>query len=163
MHPQIRLPKPGKCPLCSMDLIRAAETPAPKKAKKEPKYACSMFCVPPMPRPGQCPICGMEMVEVEDTSGDDGAPRTLTMSPTAQKLAEIETVSVERKTVSAEIRMVGKIDYDETRLGYITAWVPGRLDRLFVDYTGGKMEFLDIETGKVIPVEVFVAILPSSQ
>ncbi len=139
MHPQIRLPKPGKCPLCGMDLIRAEGTSGPattKKAKKEPKYACSMFCVPPMSRPGDCPICGMEMVEVENTGGDDGAPRTLTLSAMAQKLAEIQTVAVERKTVSAEIRMVGKIDYDETRLGYITAWVPGRLDRLYVDYTG---------------------------
>jgi Cu(I)/Ag(I) efflux system membrane fusion protein len=32
--------------------------------------------------------------------------------------------------------MVGKIEYDETGLAYITAWVPGRLDRLYVDYTG---------------------------
>jgi Cu(I)/Ag(I) efflux system membrane fusion protein len=32
--------------------------------------------------------------------------------------------------------MVGKVDYDETRLAYITAWLPGRLDRLYVDYTG---------------------------
>ncbi|KHE92689.1 MAG: hypothetical protein SCABRO_01549 [Candidatus Scalindua brodae] len=32
--------------------------------------------------------------------------------------------------------MVGKVDYDETRLGYITAWISGRLDRLYVDYTG---------------------------
>ena len=32
--------------------------------------------------------------------------------------------------------MVGKIEYDETRLAYITAWVSGRLDRLFVDFTG---------------------------
>jgi len=42
MHPQIRLPKPGKCPLCGMDLIRAAETPGPKTTKlvkREPKYA----------------------------------------------------------------------------------------------------------------------------
>ena len=139
MHPQIRWPEPGKCPLCGMDLIQAAGTSQPKaakKTKKEPKYACSMFCVPPMPRPGKCPICGMKMVEVEDTGGGEEAPRTLTLSPRAQKLAEIQTVPVERKTVSAEIRMVGKIDYDETRLGYITAWVPGRLDRLYVDYTG---------------------------
>ena len=139
MHPQIRLPKPGKCPLCSMDLILAAETPGTKttkQAKSAPKYACSMFCVPPMSRPGKCPICGMEMVEVEDMGGDEGTPRTLTLSPMAQKLATIETVPVKRTTVSAEIRMVGKIDYDETRLGYITAWVPGRVDRLYVDYTG---------------------------
>jgi len=32
--------------------------------------------------------------------------------------------------------MVGKIDFDETKLAYITAWVPGRLDCVFVDYTG---------------------------
>jgi Cu(I)/Ag(I) efflux system membrane fusion protein len=32
--------------------------------------------------------------------------------------------------------MVGKVDFDETRLATITAWIPGRLDRLFVDYTG---------------------------
>ena len=141
MHPQIQLPNPGKCPLCGMDLILAKGASGQKTTKKvqkrEPKYACSMFCVPPMSRPGKCPICGMDMVEVEDSGGDDeGSDRTLTLSPMAQKLAEIETVSVERRTVSAEIRMVGKIDYDETRLGYITAWVPGRLDRLYVDYTG---------------------------
>ena len=32
--------------------------------------------------------------------------------------------------------MVGKIDYDETRLATISAYFPGRLDRLYVDYTG---------------------------
>jgi Cu(I)/Ag(I) efflux system membrane fusion protein len=32
--------------------------------------------------------------------------------------------------------MVGKIEYDGTRLAHITAWVSGRLDRLFVDYIG---------------------------
>jgi Cu(I)/Ag(I) efflux system membrane fusion protein len=32
--------------------------------------------------------------------------------------------------------MVGKVQYDETRVGNITAWVAGRLDRLYVDYTG---------------------------
>ncbi len=138
MHPQIKLPKPGKCPLCGMDLILAEGASKPRKAQKKsaPKYACSMFCVPPMPMPGDCPICGMEMVEVDDSGGDEGGPRTLTLSKMAQKLAEIETIPVSRKTVTAEIRMVGKIDYDETRLGYITAWVPGRLERLYVDYTG---------------------------
>ena len=32
--------------------------------------------------------------------------------------------------------MVGKVEFDETRLSHITAWVSGRLDRLYVDYTG---------------------------
>ena len=138
MHPQIRLPEPGQCPICGMDLVPAEKPEAPKKSKV--KYACAMFCVPPMEEPGQCPICGMDMVAVEedeDDGADDGqqGPR-LTLSPTAQKLAEIRVAPVERKFVTADIRMVGKVDYDETRLGYLTAWVPGRLDRLYVDYTG---------------------------
>ncbi len=143
MHPQIRLPEPGKCPICSMDLVlaEASSTTSPtQQPKRQPKYACSMFCVPPLPEPGQCPVCGMDMVEVDVEEGTDdqaGAnPRTLTLSPTARALARVQVAPVERKFVATEIRMVGKIEYDETRLRYITAWVPGRLDRLYVDYTG---------------------------
>jgi len=146
MHPQIRRPGPGQCPICGMDLIpvkkeggRSAREAGKAKTRKKPKYACAMFCVPPMDRPGKCPICGMEMVEVKtDEAGTDGeaSPRRLRLSPAAEKLAEIRVAPVERKFVTAAIRMVGKVDYDETRTGYITAWIPGRLDRLFVDYTG---------------------------
>jgi Cu(I)/Ag(I) efflux system membrane fusion protein len=143
MHPQIRLPSPGKCPICGMDLVLADESPkqssSKETTKKQSLYACSMFCLPPQPNPGKCKICGMDMVEVDVESGADdesSVQRSLKLSPTAQKLAEIQTEPVSRKFVNAEIRMVGKIDYDETRLGYITAWVPGRLERLFVDYTG---------------------------
>ncbi len=60
----------------------------------------------------------------------------MTVSETAKKLMNIETSPVERRFVDVEVRMVGKVDYDETRIKYITAWVAGRLDRLFVDFTG---------------------------
>ncbi len=53
---------------------------------------------------------------------------------------ELDTTPVERRFVTSEIRMVGKIDYDETRVKHITAWVPGRIDRLYVDFTGIKVE-----------------------
>lgn len=36
-------------------------------------------------------------------------------------------------------------------------------DKLFVDFTGKKLQIVDKETGEVIPVEVFVAILGCSQ
>jgi len=145
MHPEVRLPKPGKCPKCGMDLVQAKAPVNAKKtgAEKEKKYACAMNCVSPLPHPGKCPICGMDMVEVdvgESARDDDLGSRTLTLSSAAQKLAEIKVAPVERKFVSAEIRMVGKIDYDETRLKYITAWVPGRLDHLYVDYTGAPVK-----------------------
>jgi Cu(I)/Ag(I) efflux system membrane fusion protein len=62
--------------------------------------------------------------------------RQLTVSENARKLMDIVTAPVERKFVSAVVRMIGKVDYDETKLAYIAAWFPGRLDRLYVDYTG---------------------------
>jgi Cu(I)/Ag(I) efflux system membrane fusion protein len=62
--------------------------------------------------------------------------RQIAFSQEALKLMEVQTTLVERKFVEAEIRMVGKVDFDETRVKNITAWVPGRIDRLYVDFTG---------------------------
>ena len=36
-------------------------------------------------------------------------------------------------------------------------------DKLFVDYTGKKLQIVNKETGEIIPVEVFVATLGASQ
>lgn len=96
-------------------------------------WTCSMHPQIRSPNPGDCPICGMDLIPVATTSG---GMRTLTISPETRALMNIASTSVERKYVSHEIPMVGKVDYDETKFGYITAWVPGRLDRLYVDYTG---------------------------
>ncbi|MFC1693092.1 efflux RND transporter periplasmic adaptor subunit [Candidatus Latescibacterota bacterium] len=100
-------------------------------------WTCSMHPQIRQPGPGQCPICGMDLIPVT-SEFDDGelSPRELKLSPTAAKLAEIQVAPVKRQYVKKEIRMVGKVDYDETRVGYITTWLPGRIDRLFVDYTG---------------------------
>jgi Cu(I)/Ag(I) efflux system membrane fusion protein len=79
----------------------------------------------------------MELVPVKKTGKTEVKhPRSLTMTEEARELADIQTGPVERKYVTAEIRLVGKVEYDESRLAYITAWIPGRLDRLYADYTG---------------------------
>lgn len=36
-------------------------------------------------------------------------------------------------------------------------------DKLYIDFAGQKLSIVDIDTGEIIPVEVFVAILPCSQ
>lgn len=114
----------------------------PAAAKEKPQiWTCSMHPQIRLPKPGKCPICAMDLIpagtDETDTSGD---ARIFTTSPAAKALMEIQTSPAERRYVTAEIRMVGKMDYDETKLGYITAWVPGRLDRLYVDYTGVEVK-----------------------
>ncbi|MCB9911139.1 MAG: efflux RND transporter periplasmic adaptor subunit [Planctomycetes bacterium] len=73
-------------------------------------------------------------------SAESEQPRQLSMSPAAKALARITTSPVERKKVIRLVRMVGKVDYNETAVRTISAWVPGRLERLFVDYTGLKVQ-----------------------
>ena len=141
MHPQVRQPGPGNCPICGMELIpvrKAGQQPRVQKTK----YACAMMCLPPLDHPGKCPVCGMEMVPVDggaERAESDIAPNAIseiTLTPAAQRLAKLTVAPVERKFVSTEIRMVGKVDYDETHVRTISSRVPGRLDRLYVDYTG---------------------------
>jgi len=106
-----------------------------QKVKKILFWSCSMHSEVNLPKSGICPKCPMQLTEVYEGSEDLG-PRELHLSERARKLAEVETAPVERRFVTAEIRMVGKVAIDETRLSDITAWVPGRLDRMFVNYTG---------------------------
>lgn len=114
----------------------ASQAPAAPDGEGKPTiWTCSMHPQIRMSAPGQCPICGMDLIPLAQGE-DSGGTRTLQLSPAAVALAEIETSPVARRSVSRRVRMVGKVDYDETRLKFITAWVPGRLDRLFVDYTG---------------------------
>ncbi|MEK7484587.1 MAG: efflux RND transporter periplasmic adaptor subunit [Planctomycetota bacterium] len=106
----------------------------PSVSSSKTKWYCSMDPQIIRDAPGLCPICGMALVEMLNTV--DEGPRRITLSPNASKLAEVATAKVERKWVEKEIRMVGKVEYDETRLGHITARIAGRLDRLYVNYTG---------------------------
>ncbi len=107
------------------------ETPQPSD------WTCSMHPQVRLPEPGQCPICFMDLVPANGGADEDElGSRVLRMTEAAVALAEIETAPVERRSVAHEVQMVGKVAFDETRLAYLTAWVRGRLDRLFVDSTG---------------------------
>jgi Cu(I)/Ag(I) efflux system membrane fusion protein len=99
-------------------------------------WTCSMHPQIQLLRPGKCPICSMDLIPLETTMEDELGPRQLRLSETAKALARIETTPAVRAFAKAEVRLVGKLAFDETRLSYITAWVPGRLDRLFADFTG---------------------------
>ncbi len=87
----------------------------------------------------KCPICAMDLVPVYRQAGPEreaGGPVQLTLGERARKLAGIETSTVERLSLFKEIYTVGTVTYDEGKLALVSAWAPGRIDRLFVDFTG---------------------------
>ncbi|MDD3643163.1 MAG: efflux RND transporter periplasmic adaptor subunit [Candidatus Krumholzibacteria bacterium] len=102
-------------------------------------WTCSMHPQIRLPQPGKCPICFMDLIPVPEGTAEDEGERRLAMSESAMKLAGIETSPVERRRVHARVRAVGEVEYDETRLADIASWVPGRIERLFVNFTGAPV------------------------
>ncbi len=102
-------------------------------------WTCSMHPQIRQPKPGKCPICGMELIPVQSETEEVGV-RQLKLSENAIKLAEIQTVAVERRKVSTVLRMSGKIAFNETNVANITSRIPGRIDNIYVNYTGIKIK-----------------------
>lgn len=102
------------------------------------RYICPMMCTPPQSEPGRCPTCAMELVPA--TSGGGGGENFIQLDPSARRIANIQTVSVESMAMTRTIRTVGEISYDEGTLKTLSAYVDGRLDRLYADYTGVVVE-----------------------
>lgn len=101
-------------------------------------WTCSMHPQIRMHAPGKCPICFMDLIPLaseEHHEAESNATR-LTMSEHAKALAGIATAPAVRRGLTADIRLTGKVALDETRVEMITARVGGRIDHLFVDYTG---------------------------
>lgn len=99
-------------------------------------WTCSMHPQIQQPDPGKCKICAMDLIPIREGQNENLGSRALKLSDTAAKLADVEIVPVTRRMPEMNVRMVGKIELDESRVAYITARFPGRLDRLYVDYTG---------------------------
>ena len=103
-------------------------------------WTCSMHPQIRLPEPGKCPICFMDLIPLkQEAEGVRASAREVTLTESARKLADIATDAVRRLDVAVEVRMVGKVDYDETRVRSITAWTGGRVDKMYVDYTGDRV------------------------
>lgn len=103
-------------------------------------WTCSMHPQIRQSAAGACPICGMDLIPLlQDAAGDEG-PRSMSMSESSRALADIRTTPVQRNLPIADIRLVGELGYDETRVKSLTARFPARIDTLYVNFTGIRVE-----------------------
>jgi len=106
------------------------------------QYTCPMHPFIIKDKPGACPICGMSLVPVKksDSGQPQGAvpdmPGHVSLSPSQMVMANVATVAVDSAPLDKEISAVGIVQYDQSRQARVTAWVAGRIDRLYVDTVG---------------------------
>lgn len=107
---------------------------------KETIWTCSMHPQIRQNKPGDCPICGMDLIPLEDeSSGASYDPNGIEMSETSMKLAAIQTTIVKKQNPEKEIRLMGKVKPDERRMFSQTVHISGRIEKLYINYTGEKV------------------------
>jgi Cu(I)/Ag(I) efflux system membrane fusion protein len=112
-------------------------------AQAETIYTCPMHPQIRQPNPGRCPICGMELVLAETdnaTNSSAEAPPSIEIPLADRRLAGIKTILVTPRTIDKQIEAVGTITFDESRVAQISAYVDGRVERLYADYTGVRVK-----------------------
>ncbi len=107
--------------------------------EKNTIWTCSMHPQIKMDEPGQCPICGMDLIPLENKTQEEAAPDEIQMSESAMKLADIETTVVTKGIPERTVYLLGTIKPDERRIAEMTARFGGRIEKLFVNFTGQEV------------------------
>jgi membrane fusion protein, copper/silver efflux system len=115
----------------------AAQTSSQANAEDEVAFwTCSMDPQIKQAEFGDCPICGMDLISVMAGAAQNAGPNALRLEEGQRAMAGIRTTVVERLPARHELSLFGSLHYDETHTASLNAWVGGRLENLFVDYTG---------------------------
>lgn len=105
-------------------------------------WTCSMHPQIRQDHPGKCPICNMDLIPVKESNNRQSAATgstVVTLSNEAVALANIETSYVNTGSVNKTIRLFGKIQPDERLLQSQSAYVGGRIERLFINAAGDEV------------------------
>ena len=101
-------------------------------------WTCSMHPQIRQNTPGLCPLCAMDLIPLKTSGNIDEAisPESLVLSPEAMALADIRTTRITRSVATKEIRLYGNIQPDERLVRSLTAHAAGRIEKLFIAFTG---------------------------
>jgi len=102
-------------------------------------WTCAMHPQIRMPQPGKCPICGMELIPLGQRSTSSVDPASIHLSKEAAQLANVLTSVVTKKAPLKEGRLYGKVQADERLFQSQVAHVPGRIERLAINFTGEQV------------------------
>jgi len=99
-------------------------------------WTCSMHPQIRQNEPGDCPICGMELIPLDNNSNAELDPMAISMSRTAMQIANVGTEIVGKTKPVKLLRLNGKVQADERLVYSQSSHIPGRIEKLMVNFTG---------------------------
>ncbi len=105
-------------------------------------WTCSMHPQIKQDKPGLCPICAMDLIPLTTMTSDDEdfSPNEIQMTESAAKLADIKTMVVTKGSPEKSVYLQGKVQADERNISELTARFGGRIEQLFVNFTGQNVK-----------------------
>lgn len=121
----------------------ASAKPKGKGERKILYYQSAMHPWIKSDKPGRCTICGMELTPVYEgdpgfdaTGGGDVVPLTQTMI----QVMNVQTAEAQVRPLKKTLTVAGMIDDDATKHRVLSAYIPGRIEKLYVNYMGAEVK-----------------------
>ncbi len=113
-------------------------------------YYCPMHPSVTSNKPGNCPICGMKLVKRTGSVQADAAAQiagsaklergtAVALSPDQRVMANVKTMRLVPAASSDAFVTTGRVTFDERRVAQVTSYTSGRIERLYVNFTGDRV------------------------
>jgi len=118
----------------------ARHSPSPQTAASGSGiiYTCSMHPQVRSHKPGKCPFCGMDLAPLGQLS-KGGFENGVMLSSNRVNVINVQTAEVRRQPLFRTLRVAGTIDDNDATHRVISAYIEGRLDKLFVNFVGAEV------------------------
>jgi Cu(I)/Ag(I) efflux system membrane fusion protein len=116
--------------------------PSPSAERKVLFYQSAMHPWIKSDKPGRCTICGMELTPVyEGEKGFDesGGDNIIALTQSQIQVLHVQTVAAKTRPLTRTLKVSGTIDDNASRHRVLSAYVDGRIDRLYVNYVGAEV------------------------
>lgn len=94
-------------------------------------------------KPGRCTICGMELTPVyEGDAGFDaaGGGDVVPLTQTMIQVVKVQTAEAQTRPLKKTLTVAGMVDDNATRHRVLSAYIPGRVQKLYVNYLGAEVK-----------------------
>jgi len=125
-----------------LGIRRATESnPLPSGGSRVLFYQSPMHPWIKSDKPGNCTICGMKLVPVYegDAAANAAGGVIVKLSALSASVTHVETAEVVRQPLRRVIRVAGQMNDDDSAHRRLSAYVDGRVDKLFVNYVGAEV------------------------
>jgi len=128
------------------------------------RYTCPMHPFIETDRPAACPICNMTLVPkagdsqpAHAASGAAAGIENVAINPTQRVMLSVATAKAARMELQAGTVAMGRVTWDERKVATVSARFGGRVERLYVDFTGTRVvkgqPLLDIYSPELVATQ----------